>query len=401
MRKGRLSRTLFLVIVSGLFVWGVTELLALRFQRGDVYPPYSSYRSDPLGTKAFYEGLGLLPAVETVRNVEPLPKVSGLSGAALFIFGLEAASFSAMDQGSVRRIEEAAREGGRIVISFVPVKDTFPEPSKKEKREGPREKDGNKEETEERDLRGGESFNLAGRWGVEMELFAGKSREAILVSPERDLPPAIDWHGHFVFKPREEAWRALYARAGRPVVIERSFGKGSIVLSSDSFFVSNEAMKRKRYPQLLSWLCGARQKIIFDETHLGVSRSPNLVTLLRRHGLAPFFISLIVLALLAIWRQSVELVPPWDEGKQIPVDPGKDSLAGITNLLVRNISSDRILSVCLEEWKRSFTHGKQNRSALLSRIEEIIAAEQGKGKRSRGPVQAYRKISLLNTEREK
>ena len=96
MRKGKLFTALFLLIVTALFVYGVIDLLILRFEKGDVYPPYSSYRSDPLGTKAFYEGLGLLPGVETVRNVEPLQKVSGLSEATLFLFGLRTSRFFAM-----------------------------------------------------------------------------------------------------------------------------------------------------------------------------------------------------------------------------------------------------------------------------------------------------------------
>jgi hypothetical protein len=89
MRKGSPFPTLFLLIVALIFVSGVIELLILRFQKGDTYPPYSSYRSDPLGTKAFYEGLGSLPGVAVERNTEPLDRVSGLSGAAVFLFGLK------------------------------------------------------------------------------------------------------------------------------------------------------------------------------------------------------------------------------------------------------------------------------------------------------------------------
>ena len=85
-----------------------------------LYPPYSSYRSDPLGTKAFYEGLGLLPGVEVGRNVEPLQNGPGLSGAAIFLFGIEETRFFAMDQASVKALEDAALEGGRVVMSFAP-----------------------------------------------------------------------------------------------------------------------------------------------------------------------------------------------------------------------------------------------------------------------------------------
>ena len=61
MRKDRLFSALFLFAIAALFFYGVIELLIARFEAGDVYPPYSSYRSDPLGSRAFYEGLDLLP----------------------------------------------------------------------------------------------------------------------------------------------------------------------------------------------------------------------------------------------------------------------------------------------------------------------------------------------------
>jgi hypothetical protein len=179
------------------------------------------------------------------------------------------------------------------------------------------------------------------------------------------------------------------------VLIERSYGRGSIVLSSDSFFLSNEAMKRERYPQLLSWLCGPHRKIVFDETHLGVSKSPGIATLLRKYGLAPFLISLIVLALLAIWKQAARLVPVYEEKEKATVDAGKDAFTGFTNLLRRNIPPDDLLSACLEEWKRSFTHGKQDLSSRLPQIQEIIATDRAQPKKNRNPVEAYRKISAL------
>jgi hypothetical protein len=77
------------------------------------------------------------------------------------------------------------------------------------------------------------------------------------------------------------------------------------------------------------------------------------------------------------------------------VDPGKYAFTGFTNLLRRNISPDRILSACLEEWKRSFTHGNRNLSAVLPSIQELIAADRALPKRNRDPVQAYREISGL------
>ena len=403
MRKGRLFPALFLLIVAALFVYGMVEILILRFEKGDVYPPYSSYRPDPLGTKAFYEGLGLLQGVEAVRNVEPLPKVSGLSGSILFLFGFERGRFSVMERSTAEALEDAALGGGRVVISFVPTEGLLDLLFEDKRKQEARQKDGSQEKDDEQGreqiLLGKEHVDLCKRWSVETERSKEKGEEATLSEPERDLPASLPWYSPLVFKPQDNSWRTLYTRAGNPVLIERSYGKGSIVLSSDSFFLSNEAMKSRRYPQLLSWLCGAHQKIIFDETHLGVVKSPGIATLLRKYGLGPFFVSLMVLALLAIWKQSARFVPPYEEDEEAGIDAGKDAFTGLTNLLRRNIPSDYVLTACLEEWKRSFTHGKQNRSALLPHMQKIIHGDRARPRKDRNPVEAYRKISALGRRR--
>jgi len=406
MHKSKLFSTLFLLMVVGLFVYGVIYLLILRFEKGDVYPPYSSFRSDPLGTKAFYEALCLLPGVKAARNVEPLQRASGLSGATLFLFGLRESHFSAMEQASVKALEDLALGGGRIVISFFPTQaQPTPRPEDKEK-QGPqpdedvdKQKDEEQGQEEEQELYPKEYVDLSKRWSVLTGLSKEKSAEASLSQPESNLPAPLAWHSTLFFEPQDVAWRTIYARADKPVLIERSFGKGSIVLSADSFLLSNEAMKRKRYPRLLSWLCGSHRNIIFDETHLGVRKNQGIATLLRKYGLAPFLISLLGLAILAVWKQSIRFVPAYEEDEQALVDPGKDSSTGLTNLLRRNISLNDILPACLEEWKRSFTHGKQNLSALLPRIQEIIAEHRVQPRKNRNPVQAYRKISALRTRR--
>src|SRR2546427_9645317 len=56
MKKDRMWLVLLLVLLA-VFVLGVGRLFQLRFEAGDVYPPYSSLRADPLGTKALFESL--------------------------------------------------------------------------------------------------------------------------------------------------------------------------------------------------------------------------------------------------------------------------------------------------------------------------------------------------------
>jgi hypothetical protein len=50
-------RSVLLALLLIAFLSGVGHLFVLRFQTGDVYPAYSSLRSDPLGARVFYESL--------------------------------------------------------------------------------------------------------------------------------------------------------------------------------------------------------------------------------------------------------------------------------------------------------------------------------------------------------
>jgi hypothetical protein len=412
MRKGRSFSLLFLVAISAIFLYGIIELLIARFEAGNVFPPYSSYRSDPLGSKAFYEGLGLLSQVKTFRNVEPLSRLSWTSGTVLFLFGMDSHSFSAMHKETLRAIEDIAQAGGRIVITFAPT-DNKPIPPSVEKTSKENEKENTGAETEKEDTEtgidkakeeekgpDGKAFiDLRKRWLIETTYSGNEGKKATLAAVEEGLPVSLPWYSTLFFNLQDNtAWRTIYARANEPVVIERSYTNGSIVLISDSFLISNEAMKHSRYSGLLGWLCGDHQNIVFDETHLGISKDQGIASLIRKYGLVPFFAALIVLALLFIWRQSTSLVPPQEEGKKVAVDADKDSLTGFTNLLRRNISPHEVLTACLGEWKRSFTHGAQNFSALLPRMEEIIDENNALPKRKRDPVKAYRALSKLRAK---
>ena len=66
---------LLALLLGGGFAYGLARLFILRYEVGDVYPPYSSLRADPLGTKALDDALDELPDVEVRRNFKPLPRL--------------------------------------------------------------------------------------------------------------------------------------------------------------------------------------------------------------------------------------------------------------------------------------------------------------------------------------
>src|ERR1051325_165784 len=87
MRSSRTFSMLLLFALLGLFGWGLVKLLLLRFEHGDVYPPYSTFRADPLGAKAFYAGLDSLATISARRSLQPIWRVGDPRGTTLLFLG--------------------------------------------------------------------------------------------------------------------------------------------------------------------------------------------------------------------------------------------------------------------------------------------------------------------------
>jgi hypothetical protein len=388
-----------LVAMALLFSFGIGELLSLRFDTGDVYPPYSSYRPDPKGARAFSEGLGAVSNMSVARNTVPLGRVSGIGDSTLFLIGLDLEAFSSMDLPAVQALEKGAREGGRIVLALSGRKGKEEDWSHPSIREEIRKAEGREGSGEGEEVVPVGYVNLSDRWQVGIRYLGQASGRAGLSGERQGLPQSIDWHSAAAFRPGSGDWRTVYQREGSPVLMERRFGKGELVLASDSFLFSNEAMQGERHSDLLAWLCGSHRRIIFDETHLGVSESTGVVKLMRKHSLTPFFVSLMGLFLLTVWRLRASSVPIPTAGEGDQAAPGKDHVTGFASLLRRNIPPHDLLRVCLEEWQISFTHTGRDQSALLPAMKEIVEAGEGLPRRMQNPVDAYRRISRLVARR--
>jgi hypothetical protein len=65
----------------------------------------------------------------------------------------------------------------------------------------------------------------------------------------------------------------------------------------------------------------------------------------------------------------------------------------------RTVAPYEILTGCLTESKRSVSHGAQDLSAQLPRMEKIIAQDLAQPKRKRDPVKTYQTLSSLRSKR--
>ncbi|MBE9503782.1 MAG: DUF4350 domain-containing protein [Proteobacteria bacterium] len=398
---------LLLSILVIIFIGGLANLLILRFESGDVYPPYSSLRADPLGTKILFESLHSLKEVSVSRNYGPAAKLGGNSPETIFFIGVQDMALNSVTEKEVNVLESIASAGGRLIFLFYPQKpckcDDEEEKTglKKNTHEG--EKKPSAPEKEEDALSG--MVSLKERWGFETDRTRGNPKDeqkisnAGIVEKEGTLPEEIEVHSALYFKDLSENWNAIYKREGLPLIMERTFGKGSIVIAADAFFASNEALVAKRHAGLLSWLIGSNRSIIIDETHLGIEDNQGVVSLARKYGLEGLFAAIMLVTLLFIWRSTMSLIPPVNDEDftgGIGADKqGRDHLSGFVGLLKRKVPSNRILALCLKEWEKSPAPHSGTSPEEMKEIGAIIKKVKSNDKSNVDQIALYNKISKL------
>ncbi len=409
LRKPLLTLTLALLLAVG-FCYGLARLFTLRYESGDVYPPYSTMRADPLGAKGIYEAIGLLPGVEVRRNFQPLKKLQPDRPITLVYLGTAHESY--WTERELAEFETLITNGSRAVFAFFPFdqppaaaeaqRERDEEREKKRQRlNDEKEKEGeegeSKKEDEDKEERSGMlSFEkVAKRFGFQFDFLPaeeGKTydRHAFLFEPGGQLERDLSWHSALCFRDLAPEWKPLYLSETKPVLVERSYGRGSIVLASDSYFFSNEALRKERHSQLLSRIFNGPPLIIFDEEHLGVTDQPGIVQLALKYRLHGVIAGLVLIAALFVWKNSVRFIPAYPEASADgEVVSGREASQGFNNLLHRAIKPGELLAVCVEEWRRTFAR----RGAAVAQVEEVLAREQTRPAKQRDPVAAYREIS--------
>ena len=112
---------LLLTVLVTVLLFGLFKLYDLRLSSGDVYPVYSSLRTDPVGTKAFYESLLRLDGYMVRRNFRAVDKLTD-KNATILELGEDPYSFSLAPEDELKRFEAIANRGVRLVFAMRPVK---------------------------------------------------------------------------------------------------------------------------------------------------------------------------------------------------------------------------------------------------------------------------------------
>jgi len=395
-----MKRTAVIIALVAMFVtllWSIGRLFALRFERGDVYPAYSTLRMDPMGAKALADSLALLPRVEVRRNYRPLLRLRPPHPVTLVYLDLD--HRARWEDAELDEFERIIGTGSRAIFAFsaaltrakpqqigaaTPAPGATPTPV-------PTPFPSSRSRVSLQPLEGIPFRDVAESWDFGFAIAEETQRKAMEGTAVPSVPgfdEEIPWHSALYFKVLRNEWKTLYTCNEQPVIIERKFDRGSIVLCSDSYFLSNEGLG-KPPAKLLASMFHSPSPIIFDEEHLGVTESSNIANLARRMRLDGLVVALLAIAGLFIWKQSSSLLPRQAHASGEDDVSGRDANEGFIQLLHRSVPPASMLDTCVAAWTRA--RGRQIRPEERAHIEAIMRAHGARSQKDAAA--AYRAIA--------
>ncbi len=405
--RNRRKRLQIMAFIAVMAVFGIAAWQLVRYQLdlGDTYEEYSSLRSDPRGARVLLASLVEIPEITAQRNYKPLTQMELPDDTTFLLLGIAPSHAYAADDAAFAALDEFIKDGGRLVVTLKPLrhKPYFGALDGVGPVGGGPGQPGLK--LQQLFMEG-----LFKRWQLELE------HDALAVDDVRDkyipgVAASVDeglktepapWHSSRYFSSVPAGWRTILSRTGKPVLIERQFGKGTVVVATDSYFLSNEGLRRHANPELISWVIGPNHNVIFDELHLGVAENPGVATLLGRYRLYGLLFGIALVAALFIWRSVCPLVPPsanWADGTRERAASGKTAAEGFVHLLRKHVPAAKLLSECYAEWQKTAGRHRKLPDHVSSGVARLVDDDEVK----RSPVmivEAYNRIcAYLDTRK--
>jgi hypothetical protein len=326
MKSKALPLTILLSILIGAgFSATVLYLFGVQFASGDVYPEYSSLRTDAQGTKLLLESLARIPGLSVERSFLPLAFLQE-DHATVLLLGLNPESFAKDPDPYLLSIQKLAAHGNRIVAAF--------------------EIDSGAMDSDAATPRADALENM---WHVRFGRDSHRKHSSLLYFAEATN------------------WKVLESIGPKLFAIERPFGRGSVVLLAASGDFSNQSTVAGDRLKQVSTAIGPNTRIVFDEQHLGISESGSVIGLARRFHLTGLAFGLALCAALFIWKNASAFPPP--AARSPGRLSGRTSLSGLLTLLRRHIPANEVAAVCWREWlsanRRQVTPGRASRAAAI------------------------------------
>jgi len=392
----------FFMILMGSIVY----LFQLRFSYGDIYPEYSTYRSDPFGCKVLYESLQLT-GFNAKRCLDSTSHIEHPENSVLFRNNIKSEYELVSDTQAMNFIYS----GGTLIAALSPDIRLGKKRGGKSKIEKIEKKKAEKAEAEKKDVDGleegkkkdlhFENLYRAKLEKVDLDSMKNHSND-IIATPNSEVldlhcKPIVCDSGKF-FKIDKKDWTVLYCISDdKPVIIKTSLGRGTLVLAVSSFFLSNEAMKNAPNPYFLASLC-LKKNIFFDEHALGISEPKNIVWLIKKYKLHFFLINLLLLLLLFFWHNALAFSNICTNislpgNNELPIINARIPISAQESLLRSRLSKKDLLDLAFGEWLKIAVFLNISDSKI-EKIKKIINSQ------SVSNFEKYNEINLILSEKE-
>lgn len=353
------------VALLGAFLYVLMRIALLPLESGETYPAYSTLRADPRGAKALYESLAALGELRVSRNFQPQAKLKG-TATAIFFLGDSVWSADVWSEDQLKFFESLASEGARVVIAFLP------EPPQSV--------------TRKRVLKADSQPAIVKRWHIVIDAYEGSAED---IEAAGSLPRETN---AFFDQQDGSEWEVLDVNDEEdPTLIVHDFGKGQIVMLTESYPLSNEGLRAERDTELIQMLGGSYRELVFDESHLGVASTGSVGALIRRYRLTGVFAVALSIGLLFLWKNASSLLPQAEE-PVAAVAQGADAQSGLVNLLKRSVPANSLARACWDRWNETRLLGRPVSGERIRVAERELAGS--------GPARdVYKKIQHILTEK--
>ena len=328
-----------IVLLAGVFAYGLIRTYSIRFAVGDVYPDYSSMKASPSGAKLLYDSLAGIAGLSVARNYFPLNYLE-IHDAAILLLAVPPRTLA---QGPLLgQVERLAGSGNRVVVTldYHPFLDGSPVTKPDE-------------------------GDVAKRWKVSY---------------------GYDAAGKSLYFGAAPDWRVLAQSGDRILAVEKDFAKGSVVFFAGSRDFRNRGVAQLGEVALISAALGGKQHVVFDEQHFGMADSGTVVGLARHFRLGGVALGLALCAALFLWKNAASFPPPVEAARRETLS-GRTSLSGLHAMLRRHVQPADLAATCWNEWLAG--NGREVSPERRARAEAILR------ERGHDPLPAVREIQSV------
>lgn len=351
-RKNKILAYCLVLTTIGTFIVVALQTFEVRLETQEGYPVASSFRADARGCRALYESLHRVPGVQTARFLRTFSNLPPADGRSLVIAGIDPQTNTLRVQDR-KSLSAWAESGGTLIIALAVDDKNSGQAGSPDYELVVPQKEQSSPSPNLKSTPPSEEFWIETLQGAGVHVFRHVDSSARHHFVSRVFATSGSWLGPLYFRDLQSPWRVVAEADHLPVVIQRSLGRGNVVLVADSYLLTNGSLATDRETGFLGWLFRKSSTVLFDESHFGFMENPGVVSLARRYGLESAFFVLLILALFFVWANRYSLVPKSaSRSAESLIVPGKGGETVFLNLLRRSLPTKDLLSTCAELWRK-------------------------------------------------